>query len=187
MGTVPFSRPSQTRINKGLSRLKINFDTILTIFSSCFIVGKCYDFFMLKIRLYPDPILREKCQEIKIIDQNIENLAKEMLETMYKEDGVGLAAPQIGKAIRLIVLDIGKEPIALANPKIVKKRGISFLSEGCLSLPGKSVIVKRAAYVKVKGIDPWTKEKKEYIARGLLAHDFQHEIDHLNGILIIDY
>jgi len=116
---------------------------------------------MLKIRLYPDPILREKCQEIKIIDQNIENLAKEMLETMYKEDGVGLAAPQIGKAIRLIVLDIGKEPIALANPKIVEKKGISFLSEGCLSLPGKSVIVKRAAYVKVKGIDPWTKEKKE--------------------------
>ena len=142
---------------------------------------------MLKIRKYPDPVLREKCQEIKIIDRRIQKLAKEMLKAMYGNKGVGLAAPQVGKAVRLIVLDIGKGPIALVNPKILAKKGVSFLTEGCLSLPGVSVTMKRAFWVKVEGIDPWTKKKKQYTATGLLSHDFQHEIDHLNGILIIDY
>lgn len=142
---------------------------------------------MLKVRIYPDPILRQKCQEIKIIDRRVEKLAKEMTKTMYKEDGIGLAAPQVGKAIRLIVVDIGQGPIALVNPKILEKKGKSSLKEGCLSLPGVVVNVKRARWIKVEGINPQTKEREQYIADGILAHDFQHEVDHLNGKLIIDY
>jgi len=122
----------------------------------------------LKLYIYPHPVLRKKSKKIEVIDKRIEDLARQMLDLMYKHDGIGLAAPQVGESIRLIVLDIGKGPIALANPEIV-------------------VLVKRAFFVKVKGIDVFSKQEKEYKASGLFAHDFQHEIDHLNGVLIIDY
>lgn len=141
----------------------------------------------LKLYIYPHPVLRKKSKKIEVIDKRIKDLARQMLDLMYKHDGIGLAAPQVGESIRLIVLDIGKGPIALANPEIVEKKGVSLISEGCLSLPGLTVLVKRAFFVKVKGIDVFSKQEKEYKASGLFAHDFQHEIDHLNGVLIIDY
>ncbi|MCJ7662781.1 MAG: peptide deformylase [Desulfobacterales bacterium] len=143
-----------------------------------------------KIRIYPDPILQTRAAEIEKIDERVIRLAGEMAETMYAAPGVGLAAPQIGVSERLIVLDVKtpeeeKELITLINPEIVEAEGRIVEEEGCLSVPGIRENVARAERVLVRGLD-LDEQQREIEAEGLLAVAFQHEIDHLDGILFID-
>jgi len=140
---------------------------------------------MLEIKKYPDPILRKKCQEVKKVDEEIKKLAEGMLEVMYVNKGAGLAAPQVGVLKRIIVFDIGQGPEVYINPKILKKQNKVKSLEGCLSLPEVSLEIKRASKVRVEVLNKKA-EKKIFKAEGLRAFVLQHEIDHLNGILILD-
>ena len=141
----------------------------------------------LKIRKYPDPILRRRAQEIKSINAEIKKLADGMVERMVLAKGYGLAAPQVGILKRMITLDVNNNLYVLINPEIVEigEENIEGL-EGCLSIPGAEAEVIRPARVKVRALTP---EGKEIILDddGLLARVLQHEIDHLNGVLFIDY
>ncbi|MFZ5640061.1 MAG: peptide deformylase [Bacillota bacterium] len=132
-----------------------------------------------------DPVLREKCRPVKHITPNIHKLLKNMADTMYDANGVGLAAPQIGVAKRVIVVDVGDGLIELINPELVSSEGTETDFEGCLSIPGVRGQVPRAARVTVSGYDR-TGKKVEYTGEGLLARAFQHEMDHLEGILFVD-
>jgi peptide deformylase len=143
-----------------------------------------------KIRIYPDPILQVKAAEIKKIDERVVRLAADMAETMYAAPGVGLAAPQIGVSERLICVDLRspeeeKELITLINPVIIEAEGQLVEEEGCLSVPEIRENVTRAERVLVRGLD-LNERQREIEAHGLLAVAFQHEIDHLDGILFID-
>ncbi|OGC16883.1 peptide deformylase, partial [candidate division WOR-1 bacterium RIFOXYA12_FULL_36_13] len=134
----------------------------------------------------PNPILRKKCKSIKKVDSRIKRLIKDMIDTMHTAPGVGLAAPQIGENIKLIVVDIGQGAFALINPKIVKKNKIlQTFEEGCLCLPGIVGPVERPSVITVKGLD---KNGQSIIidAEGFLSTVIQHEIDHLEGIVFID-
>lgn len=130
-------------------------------------------------------VLRESALEVPKITPNIEKLLDNMLETMYEANGVGLAAPQIGVSKRVVVIDVGEGPIELINPVIVDKQGEEEDAEGCLSIPGVTGDVVRAARVKVRGLNR-KGEEIEYVAEGLLARAFQHEVDHLDGVLFVD-
>lgn len=132
-----------------------------------------------------DDILRKKSRNVDKINERILQLLDDMAETMYKENGVGLAAPQVGILKRVIVIDIGDGLIKLINPEIVEQEGEQQDEEGCLSVPEIIGEVKRPYKVKVKGINELGKEI-EIEATGLLARAFCHEIDHLDGILFID-
>jgi len=112
-------------------------------------------------------------------------LIEDMIETVHAAPGIGLAAPQVGESIRLIVADIGEGPIVLINPKIIEKSGNQTFTEGCLCLPGVEAPVERASHVAVTGLDRCGKKVK-IEAEGLLATVFQHEIDHLDGLVFID-
>lgn len=138
-----------------------------------------------QLRFEGDEILRKRSREIESIDDKIKLLAEDMLETMYKEEGVGLAGPQIGMLKRIIVVDIGDGPIVAINPVITAQDGEEIDLEGCLSVPGKSGNVKRPYAVEVKYLDLDGSEKS-IAAEGFLARAFCHEIDHLNGVLYID-
>ncbi|MBM4353489.1 MAG: peptide deformylase [Deltaproteobacteria bacterium] len=146
----------------------------------------------LVLRTYPDSVLREECAEVTVFDEKLARLAADMLETMYTNDGVGLAAPQVGVSRRLIVIDAasgeerGKSPLVLVNPKIIESDGIVEWDEGCLSLPELSVIMQRKATVVVQALSP-AGEPFELRCEGLLAVAIQHEIDHLEGKLLLDY
>ncbi len=140
----------------------------------------------LEIRLYPDPVLRERAEPVDEITDEIRRLADEMVETLTLRVGYGLAAPQVGVRKRLIVVDVDEHFYVLANPEIVQASEETELGvEGCLSLPGVEAEVERAKRVVVRGLamsgEPVTVE-----AEGLLARVFQHEIDHLDGVLFID-
>lgn len=137
------------------------------------------------IREEGDPILRKKSRKIEKIDKRIKTLAADMLETMYKAEGVGLAAPQVGILKRLIVVDIGEGPITVINPEIISEEGQQEAEEGCLSIPGKSGVVKRPQKVIVKAID-LKGNAIEIEAGDFLAQAFSHEVDHLEGILFTD-
>lgn len=144
-----------------------------------------------EIVLYPDSVLKTRAEELKNIDFDIVTLAKDMTHTMYEAPGVGLAAPQVGHHKRLIVIDptAGKEEnglIVIANPVIIEKEGAETDSEMCLSVPETSVDVTRAERILVSGIDLKGNEVRME-AEGFLARIFQHEIDHLNGVVILDY
>ncbi len=145
-----------------------------------------------KIVIEPDPILREKSEILEKVDDELRNLLDDMLETMYAAPGIGLAAVQVGVLKRLIVIDISKEkekknPLFLINPEIISKsKKTSIHEEGCLSLPGHFAEIERPAECQIKFIDYDGKEQ-ELRANGLLATCIQHEIDHLNGVLFIDY
>ena len=145
---------------------------------------------MREIVIYPDPVLRKKAREVKSIDDRVARLAAEMAETMYAAPGIGLAAPQVGVSERVILVDVTgperKELITLVNPVIVEKEGTVIFEEGCLSLPEVREKVERAARVLVRGYNLDERER-EIEAEGLLAIALQHEIDHLNGVLFIDY
>ncbi|MCK8486136.1 peptide deformylase [Paenibacillus sp. MBLB2552] len=135
----------------------------------------------------PDEVLHEVAKEVKKITPNIQKLLTDMADTMYDAEGVGLAAPQIGILKRVIVVDVGDEHglIELVNPEIVSTEGEQFGPEGCLSIPGYRGDVRRAMMVTVKGLDRNGKEVT-YTGSELLARAFQHEIDHLNGVLYTD-
>jgi len=141
----------------------------------------------LKIRKYGDAVLRVKCKEVKEITDEVRDFSQKMLRTMHRDKGIGLAAPQVGDNRRIIVVDIGHGPLILINPKIVKKSDKTVSDfEGCLSLPGINLRIKRP---KIVEIEAYLLEREENViikSEDLLARDFQHEIDHLNGILIID-
>lgn len=142
------------------------------------------------ILTYPDPELKKKSAPVTVINDNISQLVRDMAETMYDAPGIGLAAPQIGVLQRVIVIDIagGDEPpelIAAINPVIVHAEGETFEEEGCLSVPKYAANVRRHAKIVVKGLNP-DGEEMTWKAEGLLAIAFQHEIDHLDGILFID-
>jgi len=139
------------------------------------------------IRTIPNPILKQKSKRVRIIDKSVQRLIGNMLETMHAASGVGLAAPQIGTPLRVIVIGIpGEEDIALINPKIVRRTGERLINEGCLSIPGYIGQIKRSVSVTAKGRDQNGKEIR-IKADGLLAQALEHEIDHLNGVLYIDY
>lgn len=141
---------------------------------------------LLKIRTGEDPVLRQKARTITKISKKLRALVKDMLETMYHANGVGLAAPQVGISERLVVIDVGTGPIVLINPEIIKAEGENRDVEGCLSLPGRNEYITRAERVTVTALD-LNGKKITLEGEGLLARAFQHEIDHLNGILFIDY
>lgn len=137
----------------------------------------------------PHPVLRKRAAELKLESwdkKDLAELTEDMILTMKEAPGVGLAAPQIGKSIRLIVVERTPEPIVIINPEIIgRSLRKDTLEEGCLSVPGKYGLIKRYKSVKVKGLGL---DGKEMIidAKGFLAEIFQHEIDHLNGTLYID-
>ncbi|HZG84477.1 peptide deformylase [Paenibacillus sp.] len=136
---------------------------------------------------HPDPVLREVAKPVPKITPNIQKLLTDMAETMYDAPGVGLAAPQIGISKRVIVIDVGDEHglIEMVNPEILESSGEQFGPEGCLSIPGLQGDVRRKEKLKVKGLDRNGQEVVMDVS-GFLARAFQHEIDHLNGILFID-
>jgi peptide deformylase len=143
------------------------------------------------IRVYPDPVLRVKCPPVEDFGSDLRALAEDMVETMYTSPGVGPAAPQIGVETRLAVVDItvGEEPenlIYLANPEIVESKGQEADIEGCLSIPGISDKVDRAARIVVEAHD-LAGRLQRIEAEGLVASAIQHEIDHLDGVLFTDH
>jgi len=151
---------------------------------------------ILKIKKYPDPILREKCEGVKEVTEEIKNLSWDMVETMEENEGIGLAAPQVGELKRVIVIHPIKErsleekskrlPQVFINPEIIKKSEETIIDEeGCLSFPGLFLKIKRAKEVEISALDKEGK-KVQVKAEGLPARILQHEIDHLDGILFID-
>jgi len=139
------------------------------------------------IRTYKEEVLRKKSRKVDVVNNRIKILIKDMLDTMYDADGVGLAAPQIGILKRVIVVDIedGNGPLALINPEILESEGTTIDEEGCLSIPGEIGNVERPQKIRVKALNP-EGEEVEIKAEDLLARALCHEIDHLNGILFTD-
>lgn len=138
------------------------------------------------LRTIGDECLRKNCKEIKSVTSRIRLLAEDMLDTMYATNGVGLAAPQVGILKRIVVIDVdGEHPYVLINPEILETAGEQTGYEGCLSVPGKSGIVTRPNYVKVRALGL---DGKEFVLEGeeLLARAICHECDHLDGIIYVD-
>lgn len=140
-----------------------------------------------QIREYGDEILRKKAREVEVVDDKIRELIEDMIETMHKYNGVGLAAPQVGILKRVVVIDLYDDngPLRLVNPKIIKQKGKQEVEEGCLSFPNQYAKVVRPKEVIVEALN----EKGEKIrveGKELLAQALMHEIDHLNGILFVD-
>jgi len=148
---------------------------------------------LLKVRIYGDPVLRRMAEDVPVIDEGIRQLVDSMFDTMYAEDGVGLAAPQVGVSKRIFIIDVSEvegepeEPMVFINPKIIwKSDATSIAEEGCLSIPGIREDVKRSEEVEVEALN----EKGEWVhykAKGLFARAILHENDHLNGVLFVDY
>lgn len=146
---------------------------------------------MLELRFYGDPVLRKTANPVEKFDDELAQFVEEMVESMREEDGVGLAAPQVGHSIRLAVIDTTggeKNPYVLINPEIVYfSEEKEDYDEGCLSIPGISLMVTRPSKVSVKAQNEKGETYTIENAEGLLARALQHEIDHLNGILFIDH
>lgn len=141
---------------------------------------------VLKIKLFSDPALRKKASLVKKINEAHRILLSKMAQAMYAGNGIGLAAPQAGVSEAMIVVDIGSGLYKLINPSVVKKEGAQALEEGCLSIPGVCIKVKRARKIIVKALDEFG-APLNIEAEDLLACVLQHEIDHLKGKLIVDY
>ena len=137
------------------------------------------------IRELGDEILRKNCREVKEPTPRIRELIRDMYDTMYEAQGVGLAAPQVGILKRIVVIDVDGTPYTMINPQILEKSGEQTGSEGCLSVPGKAGIVTRPNYVKAEA---WNEEMERYEveAEGLLARAICHELDHLDGVMYVD-
>ncbi|MFW6281000.1 MAG: peptide deformylase [Halanaerobium sp.] len=141
---------------------------------------------LMQIREIGDPVLRSKTNKIDEVTKKTNDLIDNMFETMYAEDGVGLAAPQVGILKRIAVVDIREgNKIVLINPEIIEEEGKTIREEGCLSIPDETGDVIRSEKIKVRSLDRKANEI-EFEAEGLEARAIQHEIDHLNGILFID-
>ena len=138
-----------------------------------------------EVVVYPNPSLRRISEVVEEVGEDISNLIDNMAETMYASRGIGLAAIQIGVPKRVIVVDVGEGLVALVNPTISEREGEAQMEEGCLCLPGVMVDVTRSEKVTVKGLDA-KGEEVTFDAEGLFARALQHEIDHLDGILIVD-
>jgi peptide deformylase len=144
---------------------------------------------ILDILHFPDPRLRNKAKPVAQVDDSIRRLIDDMLETMYEAPGIGLAATQVNVAKRVIVIDISDEknqPLCLVNPEILEKDGEEQMEEGCLSVPGIYELVKRANQIRLRALDR-DGNTFEMEAEGLLAVCIQHELDHLEGKLFVDY
>lgn len=146
---------------------------------------------LLEIKTYPDPVLAKKAAPIDTIDEKIKTLASDMAQTMYAAPGIGLAAPQVGESVRMIVCDLqseeyGKGLHVLINPEIVRKEGEVVWEEGCLSVPEIREEVKRAQSVTVQALN-LDGERISLEAEDLFAVCLQHEIDHLDGVLFVDH
>jgi peptide deformylase len=143
------------------------------------------------VRTYPDPVLAEPTRPVEGIDDDLRTLVRDMAETMYAAPGIGLAANQVGDGRRVAVIDLGDPKvhaglIVLINPEIVERDGAIVWEEGCLSLPGVYEEVDRAESVSVRALDLDGRERTIQ-ARGLLAIAIQHELDHLDGVLLLDH
>ena len=140
-----------------------------------------------EIRLSNDEILRKTSREVETVDDRIKELLDDMVETMHKYNGVGLAGPQVGVLKRVIVIDLydGEEPLKLVNPKIIKTKGEQEVEEGCLSFPNEYAKMIRPKEVVVEALNEEGKKVK-IVGKDLLAQALAHEIDHLNGVLFID-
>ena len=138
-----------------------------------------------EIRVQGDEVLTKVCKEVKAMTPRTAILIEDMIDTMYEEMGVGLAAPQVGVLKRIVVIDVGEGPMVLINPEILEVSGEQTGDEGCLSVPGKAGLVTRPNYVKVKALN---EDMEEVIYEGeeLLARAFCHEIDHLDGHLYVE-
>lgn len=145
----------------------------------------------LKVYEYPHPVLKKKAEKIAVVDDELRRVLDDMLETMYAENGVGLAAPQVGLSQRMVVIDIAHDgekpqPLYLVNPEIVwRSEETEICEEGCLSVPEMRAEVERPASVRVKYLD-YNGKECEILAEDFLAVAMQHELDHLDGILYID-
>jgi peptide deformylase len=143
----------------------------------------------LKILEFPDPRLRTKAVPVDTVDEELRKLIGDMFETMYDAPGIGLAATQVDVHKRLLVADVSpdkSDPHVLINPEIIEKDGVTVTDEGCLSVPGYYEEVKRAEHIRVRFLDR-DGEPREMEAEGLLAVCIQHEMDHLEGKLFVDY
>ncbi len=144
---------------------------------------------LLPILEFPDPRLRTRAQPVERVDANLRKLIDDMFETMYAAPGIGLAATQVNVHKRLLVLDVSesrREPLALINPEIIERQGVEETEEGCLSVPGVYDKVTRADRIRVRALNR-EGQQVEMQADGLLAVCIQHEIDHLDGKLFVDY
>lgn len=144
---------------------------------------------VLDIRVLGDPILRRECDPVDEVDRELRALIRDMRDTMYAADGVGLAAPQVGVPVRVFVYDVRDEeqpPGALVNPRIESQSGSTKGEEGCLSIPGLSDVVERSETIVISGLDA-EGEPVRIEAEGMLSRVLQHELDHLNGVLFLDH
>jgi peptide deformylase len=144
---------------------------------------------ILEILHFPDPRLRNIAQPVQSVDDDIRQLLDDMLDTMYAAPGIGLAATQVNISARVVVIDVSEEkdqPLYLINPEILELEGVEEMEEGCLSVPGVYEVVQRADRVRLRALDR-TGQPFEMLAEGLLAVCIQHEIDHLDGKLFVDY
>jgi peptide deformylase len=144
---------------------------------------------LLQILEFPDPRLRNRAQPVAQVDAALRTLIDDMFETMYAAPGIGLAATQVNVAKRVLVIDLSErrdQPLALINPEILQRAGVEETEEGCLSVPGYFDKVTRAEQIRVRALDRDGKQL-EFDAGGLLAVCIQHEIDHLDGKLFVDY
>ena len=138
-----------------------------------------------KMRYEGDPVLNKVCKEVKDMTPRTRELIEDMIDTMYYENGVGLAAPQVGILKRICVIDVGEGPIVFVNPVIIESSGEQTDSEGCLSVPGKAGIVTRPNYVKARAYDE-DMNLFEIEGEGLFARAMCHEFDHLDGHLYVE-
>lgn len=142
---------------------------------------------VLPIVKVPDPVLRQKTKKVRKIDTSIHKLIDDMIDTMHDAPGVGLAATQVGVALRICVIHVpGEDVVTLVNPEIVRRSGSRFCDEGCLSLPGYRGTLERSEKVVVKGLNRDGRPVR-YHASDLFAEAIEHEVDHLNGTLYFDY
>jgi peptide deformylase len=141
------------------------------------------------IRTLGDPVLHQKAKRVPAIDGSIRRLIQDMIDSMRAASGVGLAAPQIGVPLRVIVIGLpDEEPFALINPQIVKRSGERKVEEGCLSVPGyRTENLTRSASVVAKGLDPSGRQVRVKGQNDLLAQALEHEIDHVNGVLYVEH
>ena len=137
------------------------------------------------IRTYGDDVLRKKCRKVDAVNDRLRVLIKDMIETMYAADGVGLAAPQVGILKRLVVIDIGEGPVVLINPEILSMEGRYVDVEGCLSVPGEQGEVERPEKLTVRALNE-NGEEVTNEAEDLFARAVCHELDHLDGVLFVD-
>lgn len=142
---------------------------------------------VLSVRKYGDPVLRRRAAPVTLVTPEVRQLAEDMIETMYDEVGIGLAAPQVGVSLRLVVVgdETGQGVLTLVNPVITDQAGQATAEEGCLSIPGIFASVTRAEWVRVEATDLEGRPLRVE-GRGLRARVFQHELDHLDGVLFVD-